>query len=166
MADRNVDRFPTRRRVGIFYLTVLTYNVVIHEIKCFHRAILAFAAFHIYLAATLPLPFVIYYVCALAIPLFLLLSAVAIVYESTHNIIQKTFIGIKTSLMSCKGKASLDEETQPARQDSEGEQAGESSTTKDVHSTSDATPVVGSFSPVALHLHHWQIFYVLSFFTR
>ncbi|CAO3678399.1 unnamed protein product [Umbelopsis ramanniana] len=129
-------------------------------------AILAFAAFHIYLAATLPLPFVIYYVCALAIPLFLLLSAVAIVYESTHNVFQKTFMGIKTSLMSCKGKASQDEETQPARQDSEGEQAGESSTTKDVHSTSDATPVVESFSPVALHLHHWQIFYVLSFFTR
>lgn len=161
-----MGRFPTCRRVGVFGLTVSTFQCRHSCVKYFHRAILAFAAFHIYLAATLPLPFVIYYVCALAIPLFLLLSAVAIVYESTHNTIQKTFISIKTSLMSCKGKASQDEETQPARQDSEGEQAGESSTTKDVHSTSDATPVVPSFSPVTLHIHHWQIFYVLSFFTR
>ncbi|KAH8556142.1 hypothetical protein BGW37DRAFT_1921 [Umbelopsis sp. PMI_123] len=124
--------------------------------------ILAFAAFHIYLAATLPLPFVIYYVCALAIPLFLMLFAVALVYESQHNIIMKSLIRIKASLTSCKGKSSHDSETLP---DIEGEQVGESSTAKDVHGTSEA-PIEDLFSPVSMHLHHWQIFYVLCFFTR
>ncbi|KAJ2963506.1 hypothetical protein NQZ79_g1499 [Umbelopsis isabellina] len=130
-----------------------------------HRVILAFAAFHIYLAVELPMPFVIYYVCALAIPVFFILTAVALVYESTHNIFNSQVFRIKSAFSSKKARDSDEEQSdnENSRPKSpqpltSGANAGESSAPNPVN--------YKVLTPVALHLHHWQIFYVLCFFTR
>ncbi|KAI7871644.1 hypothetical protein BDF14DRAFT_1084148 [Spinellus fusiger] len=87
--------------------------------------VLAFAAFHIYYAATLASPFVAFYVCSLIIPLFLFMVAIALIKENNENWIRTRF----------------------KRKDEE--------------------ELVSAYSTqVGLHLHHWQIFYMLAFFTR
>ncbi|KAI8077282.1 uncharacterized protein B0P05DRAFT_544373 [Gilbertella persicaria] len=82
--------------------------------------ILAFAGVHIYFASILPLPFVIYYVCALCVPLFFLFVAVLLIKEVNQNWIRTRYY--------------KDEEK--------------------------ANPYSNTIS---LHIHHWQIFYVLAF---
>lgn len=148
--------------VALVPFAIMQFWLSIADFHFLLRAILAFAAFHIYLAVMLPLPFVIYYVCALAFPIFFMASAYALVYESTHNMIQLTSYCIRGSLSSWKSRKSGDEEN---NHDTDGEPTAGSSTAKDPQGTSNIIMTDG-FSPVALHLHHWQIFYVLCFFTR
>jgi hypothetical protein len=97
----------------------------------------------------------------LAIPIFFFLSAFALVYESTHNLLKVLSYRVKADMSSWKGHKSDDE----ANHHTEVDPTVGPSTAKD---TQDASDVVtnNAFSPVSLHLHHWQIFYVLCFFTR
>lgn len=94
-------------------------------------AILAFAAYHIYLASLLGRIFLICYVCSLGWPLVIIVSAFMIEKEINEN-------WIRTKLRTLKQNHTLPEEE----------------------------PVTPYHSRVAIHLHHWQIFYVLAFFTR
>ncbi|CAO3671294.1 unnamed protein product [Rhizopus stolonifer] len=103
--------------------------------------ILAFAAFHIYLASQLPFPFIVYYVCALLIPIFFLVLSFLLKREVNEN-------WIRTSLARPKKNA-------------DGEEAnyGASENNKEI-------PHNPYSNTVSIHIHHWQIFYVLAFFTR
>lgn len=101
--------------------------------------ILGFTSIHIYLASTLDRPFVVYYVGGLLIPFGILTTAqILIRYVNSRD--------------------PLSQQDQP---------------TKDQRETSHASPDIESHilqkaaAPrLSLHIHHWQIFYVLAFFTR
>ncbi|KAI8097134.1 uncharacterized protein BX664DRAFT_325634 [Halteromyces radiatus] len=143
--------------------------------------ILAFAAFHIYLAATLTLPFVVYYVCALLIPSFFLILAILLIKEVNNNWVRSTYHGW---IVSRRRRHSKKTEKQPQQQ----QQQTDEKTQDDEGTTSSPTPPThGDTNPenyssddleanqpvpnpytsrISLHLHHWQIFYVLAFFTR
>lgn len=128
-------------------------------------AILAFAAFHIYLAVELPMPFVIYYVCALAIPIFFILTAVALVYESTHNVFNSQVFRIKSAFSSKKARDS--DEEQSDNENNRPNSPQPLTNGPNPGQSSGPNPVTYKvLTPVSLHLHHWQIFYVLCFFTR
>ncbi|GAA5802908.1 hypothetical protein HPULCUR_008383 [Helicostylum pulchrum] len=104
--------------------------------------ILVFAGYHIYLGSLLPEPFLYFYVGALAIPAAILASSFALSKEVNSN-------WCRTKLAQWKRK-----------------KVG----SDDDEATSLLQPDVVVASPysrnVSIHLHHWQIFYVLAFFTR
>ncbi|KAI9018053.1 hypothetical protein CLU79DRAFT_761475 [Phycomyces nitens] len=102
--------------------------------------ILAFAAFHIYYAATLETPFVAYYVCSLLIPLFLFVVGLMMIKENNQNWIRTRLLRTKSAPKTGEG----DQEAQEAQEVQE----------------------VNPNRRVSLHLHHWQIFYMLAYFTR
>jgi hypothetical protein len=111
------------------------------------------------------MPFVIYYVCALAIPVFFLLTAEALVYESTHNIFNSQLFRIKSAFSSRKARHSDEEQSDHENTTSKSPQPSASGA--DDGESSAPNPVSYSvLTPVSLHIHHWQIFYVLCFFTR
>ncbi|KAI9262026.1 hypothetical protein BY458DRAFT_250985 [Sporodiniella umbellata] len=107
----------------------------------FRRVILAYAAFHIYIACQLQLPFVVYYVCALLIPIFFLVLSFLLKKEVNEN-------WVRTSLLRPKKKIEGDEANY-----------GTPEPTKNI-------PHNPYSNTVSIHVHHWQIFYVLAFFTR
>jgi hypothetical protein len=92
------------------------------------------------------MPFVIWYVSCLGIPAFVLLSSFALSKEVNTNWCRTKF---------CRWRKVNDEEEQGSSQ------YGSTATA----SKSDPPP-----SPytrkISIHLHHWQIFFVLAFFTR
>ncbi|KAI8989955.1 hypothetical protein BDB01DRAFT_487794 [Pilobolus umbonatus] len=100
-----------------------------------YSAILAFAAYHIYLASELGGIFVTCYVCSLGFPLIIIVSAFLIEKEINTN-------WCRTKIMSWKGNKA------PTVADE------------------SVTVITPYQSRVSIHLHHWQIFYVLAFFTR
>ncbi|KAI9499546.1 hypothetical protein BDB00DRAFT_924234 [Zychaea mexicana] len=130
--------------------------------------ILAFAAFHIYWAATLPLPFVIYYICALLIPIFLFTVSLALIKENNENWARTWIHGyrVRWATRRSSKKSNGNDEEQP--QQDEGVNP-ESSTSIDPV-TQQQPNVPELYNPYTrklnLHLHHWQIFYMLAFFTR
>ncbi|KAL9553402.1 hypothetical protein MBANPS3_003315 [Mucor bainieri] len=115
--------------------------------------ILVFAGYHIYLGYLLPMPFVIYYVSCLSIPAAILASSFLLSKEVNQN-------WCRTKLYSWKSRKTNKNATQQHQ-----EQVDEGTTLLPV-----ATTPQGVHNPytrqVAIHLHHWQIFYVLAFFTR
>ncbi|KAI9275611.1 hypothetical protein BDA99DRAFT_555392 [Phascolomyces articulosus] len=130
--------------------------------------ILAFAAFHIYWAATLALPFVIYYVCSLLVPMFLFAASIALIKENNNNWIRTRIHGYRVRWATrSASKTKNDEEQQD-----EVVVNPESSTSADpVTQQQQQQPKLPElYNPytrtLSLHLHHWQIFYVLAFFTR
>ncbi|KAI8331555.1 hypothetical protein BC941DRAFT_438697 [Chlamydoabsidia padenii] len=103
--------------------------------------ILGFAGFHIYLASTLTHPFVFYYVCGLLIPLNILMVAKILISQVNSN--------------------------NGSDQDSH---SGSTSKSSHLETTLESAPLALESSQqhnhLSLHLHHWQIFYALAFFTR
>ncbi|OBZ89038.1 hypothetical protein A0J61_02903 [Choanephora cucurbitarum] len=102
--------------------------------------ILAFAGVHIYFATQLPFPFVVYYVCALLVPIFFMTIAFLLKKEVNQN-----WIRTKYHQYQSKRRAKADLE-------------GQSKTDDTISSPYRNT--------ISIHIHHWQIFYVLAFFTR
>lgn len=130
-------------------------NTRILSLTISYRIILAFAGFHIYLAATLPLPFVIYYVCALLIPIFLFAVALFLIKENNQNWSRTKIHGLRVWWSTRSDKKKQDPE--------QGQQEGEDNNNKASTETQIYSPYKRTLS---LHLHHWQIFYMLAFFTR
>ncbi|ORE07714.1 hypothetical protein BCV72DRAFT_304344 [Rhizopus microsporus var. microsporus] len=101
--------------------------------------ILAFAGVHIYFASQLEMPFVVYYVCSLLIPIFFFATAILLKKEVNQNWL-RTFYVTRISR-----RQRLD--------------------TEDSQPKNDTIPSPYAHT-ISIHLHHWQIFYVLAFFTR
>ncbi|GAA5816094.1 hypothetical protein MFLAVUS_009616 [Mucor flavus] len=116
--------------------------------------ILAFAGVHIYFATQLTMPFVVYYVCGLLIPGFFLTVAVLIIKEVNNNWIRTKY---HTWRQSRAKSDSIDESVTPDTV-TKSEERQDPSAPIAIHN-----PYPGTLS---LHIHHWQIFYVLAFFTR
>jgi hypothetical protein len=113
-----------------------------------HSVILTFAGYHIYLGSLLPEPFLYYYVSALIIPVAILISSFALSYEVNQN-------WCRTKMNSLKKSKNVS-----TKSIGEGNRLLSSS-------TSSAVEVHNPYSrQISIHLHHWQIFYVLAFFTR
>lgn len=130
--------------------------------------ILAFAAFHIYWAATLPLPFVIYYVCALLIPIFLFAAALAIIKENNQNWTRTKIHQCRCWFASKGGKKQKAAAAKTPTDDEEQQQQSLSSPPQE-HAPLELNippPTNPYTKTLSLHLHHWQIFYMLAFFTR
>ncbi|OAD71238.1 hypothetical protein PHYBLDRAFT_170616 [Phycomyces blakesleeanus NRRL 1555(-)] len=123
--------------------------------------ILAFAAFHIYYATTLANPFVAYYVCSLLIPLFLFAVGLMMIKENNQNWVRtrlfKKSIKLNTKPDIERDPASPESAEAQAQADAEAQQAAQA---EQIQTLSPYRNRVG------LHLHHWQIFYMLAFFTR
>ncbi|KAI8344313.1 hypothetical protein BC941DRAFT_464541 [Chlamydoabsidia padenii] len=131
--------------------------------------ILAFAAFHIYLASTLTLPFVAYYVCGLLIPLFFMVLAILLIKEVNNNWIRTKYHQWALTRYQKRHPQP------PAHQDEKTQQEGDGPALSSHGDTNPSTPDLESNQPIlknpytsriSLHLHHWQIFYMLAFFTR
>jgi hypothetical protein len=112
--------------------------------------ILAFAAVHIYFATLQVLPFVIYYVCGLLIPAFFLVTSILVKKEVNTNYCRTKFSRYR------KWRSSKSKSSNEGNKDEE--QGQEQQQVEQVHNPYQNT--------VSLHIHHWQIFYVLAFFTR
>ncbi|KAF7721746.1 hypothetical protein EC973_004163 [Apophysomyces ossiformis] len=123
--------------------------------------ILAFAAFHIYLAVKLASDYVAYYVCALLIPIALFVAAIALIKEVNEN-------WIRTKLHRFRSpKKPKDVEHQGGEKaNDDGEQQQQNDQPAAEASGSQDGPSNPYTSKLSLHLHHWQIFYTLCFFTR
>jgi hypothetical protein len=106
---------------------------------------------------------VVYYVCGLLIPLFLLICSILLIRENNNNWIRSKYHTFRKNRIQ-KSQKDVDEAvlngdsaskgnspqvTQPEQQDQVPDVLQNPYTTK-----------------VSLHIHHWQIFYVLAFFTR
>ncbi|CAO3651413.1 unnamed protein product [Cunninghamella echinulata] len=135
--------------------------------------ILCFAAFHIYYAARLTLPFVAYYVCALIIPIFFFVLANFIIKENNNNWL-RTYYHQRFILPKLNKKKDnvpgKDEKTE--QEDGEENNNGDASTSdqQQQNNNNDLEANQTIYNPytnrISLHLHHWQIFYMLAFFTR
>lgn len=130
--------------------------------------ILAFAGIHIYFAAKLALPFVIYYVCGLLIPIFFLVTSALLKKEVNKNWIRTKYHTYRQSKMNNKkNDTTVDEaivvEGQGPKPATIEEVAPTTTTTDVIVPPPIPNPYTGTIS---LHIHHWQIFYVLAFFTR
>ncbi|CAO3652122.1 unnamed protein product [Cunninghamella blakesleeana] len=133
--------------------------------------ILAFAAFHIYYAATLTLPFVAYYVCALIIPIFFFILANLIIKENNQNWIRTKYHEKFVLPKLAKKKTTPENSTNGEK--TEQEEGGEATTSNDQQQQQQQNDIEANHqvnnpytNQIALHLHHWQIFYMLAFFTR
>ncbi|RUP42823.1 hypothetical protein BC936DRAFT_138037, partial [Jimgerdemannia flammicorona] len=111
--------------------------------------ILAFAVYHILYAVRLGGYFWIYYVCALLIPAFLLTCAILLWQEVDKNLV-RTYLAKRKS--------------QPKPKQSEQPEAGPTPTTEEA-ATEAAVPNPYTMK-IGFHPHHWQIFYMLAFWTR
>ncbi|KAI8091438.1 uncharacterized protein B0P05DRAFT_527532 [Gilbertella persicaria] len=99
--------------------------------------ILVFAGYHIYLGSLLPPPFLLYYVSGLLVPISILMSSFALSTEINSN-------WIRARLSGWRNQTNGEERTQLL--------------TNAFHNPYS--------SKIVIHLHHWQIFYSLAFFTR
>lgn len=132
-----------------------------------YRIILAFAAFHIYYAATQTLPFVAYYVCALIIPIFFFILANLIIKENNQNWLRTKYHQrfVLPKLMKKNPPSDGDKTEQE-----EGQEDGATTSNDQNNNNNNDLEANQVYNPytnqIALHLHHWQIFYMLAFFTR
>ncbi|KAK4511259.1 uncharacterized protein ATC70_012474 [Mucor velutinosus] len=133
--------------------------------------ILAFAGIHIYFASQFSLPFVIYYVCGLLIPIFFLVTSVLLIKEVNSNWTRTTYY---TWRHQRQLKATTPPSTPSANYLDEAATHENMQGNKDIALTeqipSQEVAILPPPNPytnkVRLHIHHWQIFYVLAFFTR
>jgi hypothetical protein len=134
---------------------------------CHTSIILAFAGIHIYFATQLALPFVAYYVCGLLIPLFLLVCSIILIKENNTNWVRSKYHAFRKNRVQKSqdvDEAVLSQGGDNASKGNEGqvtqpEQQEQQIQVPDVPHNPYTTNV-------SLHIHHWQIFYVLAFFTR
>ncbi|KAI7856961.1 hypothetical protein BDC45DRAFT_502726 [Circinella umbellata] len=132
--------------------------------------ILAFAAFHIYWAATLALPFVIYYVCSLLVPIFLFTISIALIKENNKNWTRTFIHGYRVRWATSRNHGSSVNKKNASDEEQQDEGVNPESSTS-VDPVTQHQPIIPElYNPytrtLSLHLHHWQIFYVLAYFTR
>ncbi|CAO3595281.1 unnamed protein product [Absidia cylindrospora] len=153
--------------------------------------ILAFATFHIYVASILTFPFVVYYVCGLLIPIAIMVAAKLLAKEVNTNWIRTTYHHWTATihphlLPSTSPSSSITTDQLPhhppnkitIQVDSEEAINGQDYspplspppsavdlplTLELEENQFEQTPYTTHLS---LHLHHWQIFYILAYFTR
>lgn len=134
--------------------------------------VLAFAGIHIYFASQFSLPFVIYYVCGLLIPIFFLVTSVLLIKEVNSNWMRTRYY---TWRQQRQLKATTPPSTSTAVYLDEAVAHENMQPNKDIALTEQIPSQQVAISPpppnpytnkVSLHIHHWQIFYVLAFFTR
>ncbi|CAG8584510.1 12134_t:CDS:2 [Ambispora leptoticha] len=129
--------------------------------------ILAFAGFHIYLADSYEImneprkhntEFVAWYLGCLIIPA--ILATVALMFQKVQNDYDYNKIedGIFTKIFGCM--------TRKKAQNVNDNSTNEQHTITVQGETATATSPPGPKIKARVHLHHWQIFYVLAFFTR
>ena len=118
---------------------------------CF-SIILVFAGYHIYLGYLLPMPFIIYYVSCLSIPTTILASSFLLSKEVNQN-------WCRTKIYTWKSRNKNKNAAQ--------QPADEGTALLPVVTVVSRETAHNPYSrKIAIHLHHWQIFYVLAFFTR
>ncbi|KAI8645281.1 hypothetical protein BD408DRAFT_429814 [Parasitella parasitica] len=132
--------------------------------------ILAFAGIHIYFASQFDLPFVIYYVCGLLIPAFFLVTSVLLIKEVNSNWIRTKYHTRRQRKEMSPPPASLPtndvvDEAIIAHEVQNNHK--ETAVIEHMPASAPLPPLVNPYTTkVSLHIHHWQIFYVLAFFTR
>lgn len=153
------------------FVCVYVVNVCVRITQQTRRIILAFAAFHIYWAAIHPLPFVIYYVCALLIPIFFFVLSFAIIKENNENWsrtrIYRMRVWISTPKKTAPKPSSPDAAQEEGQADSAAAADGaQQDASQEVLVTQIPEPNNPYTKKISMHLHHWQIFYMLAYFTR
>ncbi|ORZ05804.1 hypothetical protein BCR42DRAFT_473864, partial [Absidia repens] len=159
--------------------------------------ILAFAAFHIYVAFTLTFPFVVFYVCGLLIPITIMVAAKLLIKEVNTNWIRTTYhhwtdtvpprqLPLSSSASSTSRSSSIS--TDQLSHNQPNKITIEVDPDEDINGMDYSLPLSPPRSALdipltleleesqfeqtpytthlTLHLHHWQIFYVLAYFTR
>ncbi|CEP19185.1 hypothetical protein [Parasitella parasitica] len=131
--------------------------------------ILAFAGVHIYFASQFDLPFVIYYVCALLIPAFFLVTSVLLIKEVNSNWFRTKYHTWRQRKETTPSPASLSTHNAVDKAVAQEDRNNNKKATV-IEPMPAPAPLPPPASPyttkVSLHIHHWQIFYVLAFFTR
>lgn len=102
---------------------------------------MVFAGYHIYLGSLLPSPFLWCYIASLGIPVSILASSFALSKEVNSN-------WCRTTMSRWRRKS--DENARLLLDEQQQEIVIPNPYTRHI----------------SIHLHHWQIFYVLAFFTR
>lgn len=163
MAQRHVDRIHNCCWVSLFHHFSLISYMETHVPPT--SIILAFAGIHIYFATQLALPFVVYYVCGLLIPLFFLITSILLIRENNNNWIRSKYHNFRKN-RSLK-RQDVDEAVSHQVQNGDSSSKGNNVVTQPEQQVEvpDA-PNNPYTTKVSLHIHHWQIFYVLAFFTR
>lgn len=156
---------------GVHHGTVVSSNDAVTIIKAlltdlyyFISVILIFAGYHIYLGSLLPEPFLMYYISGLMIPIAILASSFVLSKEVHTN-------WCRTKFYTWKNSSSSNKTISPRTGSSQGQ--GEEESTSLLQQQEDIAAVTTtaidnpySRQKISIHLHHWQIFYVLAFFTR
>ncbi|CAG8612097.1 17778_t:CDS:2 [Cetraspora pellucida] len=134
--------------------------------------ILAFAAYHIYLGVVFTGVgqlghdgiFLAWYIGCLIIPVILIIFGLLAVKEQNDRYITKKLLKIVNILNVFKKKKKDDVETQSSSDNIEN---SEPTATANSEENIQIKNEPQSYSKkVDVHLHHWQIFYLLAFFTR
>lgn len=147
-------------------------NVCVRITQQTRRIILAFAAFHIYWAAIHPLPFVIYYVCALLIPIFFFVLSFAIIKENNENWSRTRIYRMRVWISTPKKTAPKPSSPDAAQEEGQADSAAaaadgaQQDASQEVLVTQIPEPNNPYTKKISMHLHHWQIFYMLAYFTR
>lgn len=130
---------------------------------------MAFAAFHIYVASTLTSPFVIYYVGGLLIPITIMMVAKLLTNEVNTNWVRTKYHHWTTIASTTIHPLSHNQPNKVIMQADTGDSPLPPST-MDLPLVFDleSNPLVHNpyTTRLSLHLHHWQIFYILAYFTR
>ncbi|RIB07405.1 hypothetical protein C2G38_2046025 [Gigaspora rosea] len=134
--------------------------------------ILAFAGYHIYLGVLFTEPgqlghdgtFVAWYICCFfIIPVILILLGTLAVREQNERFISKKWYKF-TSIFKKKKKA--DAEAQSNNGNAENTENTEQVANQVANGEETKDEPQPYSKRVSVHIHHWQIFYVLAFFTR
>jgi hypothetical protein len=124
---------------------MISYIILIVTTK--KSVVLVFAGYHIYLGSLLPEPFLMYYISGLMIPIAILASSFALSKEVNTNWCRPKFYTWKNN-----------------KKQQEQQQSDEA--TSLINQQQQQTIENPYSKQISIHLHHWQIFYILAFFTR
>lgn len=113
----------------------------------------------------------IYYVCALLIPIFLFVASILIIKENNKN-------WIRTRIHAWRYRSKKQQHASKSQQDASNQPPANATTDDEEALRREAEsseppaeqPIPVVYNPytktLSLHLHHWQIFFMLAFFTR
>ncbi|KAI8968228.1 hypothetical protein BDF20DRAFT_839351 [Mycotypha africana] len=142
----NINQWPK----GMWVVFLIALRGYLHSI------ILAFAGYHIYLACQFSLPFVIIYVSCLSIPATILFSAFLLAKEVNTNWLRTKFYFVFRKKQAIDNESGNHHTSTPIADEA-------TSLLPTTHVSTLPNPYTYK---ITIHLHHWQIFYVLAFFTR
>ena len=127
---------------------------------------MAFAGIHIYFASQFSLPFVIYYVCSLLIPFFFLVTSILLIKEVNSNWIRTKYYTWRQQKPTYPPATHYLDETIAHENTNSSKNVAVAEQIPSQQQMIILPPKNPYTSKVSLHIHHWQIFYVLAFFTR